>query len=416
MMPINPELLDELLKEYKSPDDMFGTDGLLQQLTKALVERAMQAELTHHLGYEKHAADGDNSGNSRNGSFPKTIKGKRGQMQINVPRDRAGQYQPQLIKKGQTRFDGFDDKIISMYSRGMTVREIQAHLKEIYGVEVSPDLISTVTDAVIDEVRAWQSRPLDPIYPILYLDALVVKVKDQGRVSNKAIYLAIGVNLHGLKEVLGMWASDTEGAKFWLAIITELKNRGLKDIYIACVDGLKGFPEAIESLFPKTQVQLCLVHLMRNSLAYVSYKDRKAVATDLKTVYHSATAGEAESHLEEFASKWDLRYPLIAKSWRANWSRIIPMFGYPEEIRRAIYTTNAIESLNMSLRKIIKTRASFPNEEAAFKLLYLALKNIAKKWTMPIKNWSGAMNQFAIIFEGRVPMGGIDQNSFTQSV
>ena len=415
-MPINPELLDELLKEYKSPEDMFGTDGLLQQLTKALVERAMQAELTHHLGYEKHAPEGDHTGNSRNGSFPKTIKGKRGQLQIDVPRDRAGEYQPQLIKKGQTRFDGFDDKIISMYSRGMTVREIQAHLKEIYGVEVSPDLISTVTDAVIDEVRAWQTRPLDAIYPILYLDALVVKVKDQGRVSNKAIYLAIGVNLSGLKEVLGMWASESEGAKFWLSIITELKNRGLKDIYIACVDGLKGFPEAIETVFPKTQVQLCLVHLMRNSLAYVSYKDRKAVAADLKAIYHSATAEEAEAHLEEFAAKWDIRYPLIAKSWRANWSRIIPMFGYPEEIRRAIYTTNAIESLNMSLRKIIKTRASFPNEEAAFKLLYLALKNIAKKWTMPIKNWSVAMNQFAIIFEGRVPMGGIDQNSFTQSV
>lgn len=414
-MPINPELIDQLLKEYNSPDDMFGSDGLLQQITKALVERAMQAELSHHLGYEKNSSEGKNTGNSRNGSFPKTIKGKRGQLQIDVPRDRAGEFQPQIIKKGQTRFDGFDDKIISMYSRGMTVRDIQSHLKEIYGVDVSPDLISTVTDAVIDEVRAWQSRPLDPVYPILYLDALVVKVKDQGRVSNKAIYLAIGVNISGLKEVLGMWASETEGAKFWLSIITELKNRGLKDIFIACVDGLKGFPEAIETVFPKTQVQLCLVHMMRNSLAYVSYKDRKAVAADLKMVYRSATSEEAEVHLEEFASKWETRYPLIAKSWRANWSRITPMFGYPEEIRRAVYTTNAIESLNMSLRKIIKTRASFPNEEAAFKLLYLALKNISKKWTMPIKNWAAAMNQFAIIFEGRVPMGGIDQNSFTQS-
>jgi putative transposase len=415
-MPINPELLDELLKEYKSPDDMFGTDGLLQQLTKALVERAMQAELTHHLGYEKNAVEGKNSGNSRNGSFPKTIKGKRGQVQIDVPRDRAGQFQPQIIKKGQTRFDGFDDKIISMYSRGMTVRDIQAHLKEIYGVEVSPDLISTVTDAVIDEVRAWQTRPLDSLYPILYLDALVVKVKDQGRVSNKAIYLAIGVNGSGLKEVLGMWASETEGAKFWLAIITELRNRGVKDLFIACVDGLKGFPEAIETVFPKTQVQLCLVHLMRNSLCYVSYKDRKAVAADLKAVYNSATCEEAAARLEEFAGKWDHRYPLIGKSWRASWARITPMFGYPEEIRRAVYTTNAIESLNMSLRKVIKTRASFPNEEAAFKLLYLALKNIAKKWTMPIKDWSAAMNQFAIIFEGRVPLGGIDQNSFTHSI
>ena len=415
-MPINPELLDELLKEYKSPDDMFGTDGLLQQLTKALVERAMQAEISHHLGYEKNSSDGKNTGNSRNGSFPKTIKGKRGQVRIDVPRDRAGEFQPQIIKKGQTRFDGFDDKIISMYSRGMTVRDIQAHLKEIYGVDVSPDLISTVTDAVIDEVRAWQTRPLDPLYPILYLDALVVKVKDQGRVSNKAIYLAIGVNCSGLKEVLGMWASETEGAKFWLSIITELSNREVKDMFIACVDGLKGFPEAIETVFPKTQVQLCMVHLMRNSLAYVSYKDRKCVALDLKAVYNSATAEEAEACLEEFATKWDERYPLIAKSWRANWARIIPMFGYPAEIRRAIYTTNAIESLNMSLRKVIKTRASLPNEEAAFKLLYLALKNISKKWRMPIRDWSGAMNQFAIIFEGRVPMGGIDQNSFTQSV
>jgi putative transposase len=415
-MPIPPELIDELLKEYKSPDDMFGSDGLLQQLTKALVERAMAAELTHHLGYEKNSPDGKNTGNSRNGSFHKTIRGKRGQLQIDVPRDRAGDYSPKIIKKGQTRFDGFDDKIISMYSRGMTVRDIQAHLKEIYGVEVSPDLISTVTDAVIDEVRAWQARPLDPIYPILYLDALVVKVKDQGRVSNKAIYLAIGVNCCGLKEVLGMWASETEGAKFWLGIITELKNRGVKDIFIACVDGLKGFPEAIETVFPKTQVQLCMVHLMRNSLAYVSYKDRKAVALDLKAVYNSATEDEAASRLEEFGSKWDHRYPLIAKSWRGSWSRITPMFGYPSEIRRAVYTTNAIESLNMSLRKIIKTRASFPNDEAAFKLLYLGLKNISKKWRMPIRDWSGAMNQFAIIFEGRVPMGGIDQNSFTQSI
>ena len=414
-MPIKPELLDELLKEYNSPDDMFGSDGLLQQLTKALVERAMQAELSHHLGYEKNSVDGKNSGNSRNGSFPKTIKGKRGQVQIDVPRDRAGQYQPQIIKKGQTRFDGFDDKIISMYSRGMTTRDIQAHLKEIYGVDVSPDLISTVTDAVIDEVRAWQSRPLDPIYPILYLDALMVKVKDQGRVSNKAIYLAIGINCSGLKEVLGMWASETEGAKFWLSIITELKNRGLKDMFIACVDGLKGFPEAIEAIYPKTQVQLCLVHLMRNSLWYVSYKDRKAVALDLKAVYKSATVEEAETHLEEFSKKWESRYPMIGKSWGANWARITPMFSYPEEIRRAIYTTNAIESLNMSLRKVIKTRASFPNEEAVFKLMYLALRNAAKKWTMPIRDWSGAMNQFAIIFEGRAPMAGINQNSFTQS-
>jgi putative transposase len=268
MMPITPELLDELLKDYKSPEDMFGNDGLLQQLTKAVIERALQGEMTHHLGYEKHDPAGQHSGNSRNGKSKKTIRGKRGQVEIDVPRDRASEFEPRLIKKGQTRFDGFDDKIISMYSRGMTCREIKAHLQEIYGVEVSPDLISTVTDGVIDEVRSWQSRPLDAVYPILYLDALQVKVKDQGRVSNKAIYLAIGVNLQGTKEVLGLWASENEGAKFWLSIITELKNRGVKDIFIACVDGLKGFPEAIETIYPKTQVQLCLVHTIRTQSTF----------------------------------------------------------------------------------------------------------------------------------------------------
>jgi putative transposase len=327
-MPITPELLDELLKDYKSPEDMFGDDGLLQQLTKAVVERALQGELTHHLGYEKHDPAGANSGNSRNGKSKKTIKGKRGQLQIDVPRDRASEFEPQLIKKGQTRFDGFDDKIISMYARGMTCREIQAHLQEIYGVEVSPGLISTVTVSVIDEVRTWQSRPLDAVYPILYLDALQVKVKDQGRVSNKAIYLAIGVNMAEIKEVLGLWASENEGAKFWLAIITELKNRGVKDIFIACVDGLKGFPEAIETIYPKTQVQICLVHLVRFSLAYVSFKDRKMVAADLKAIYRATTSEEAAQHLEAFAARWDARYASIAKSWRANWARVIPISGF----------------------------------------------------------------------------------------
>lgn len=413
-MPITPELLDELLEDYKSPEDMFGDEGLLQQLTKAVVERALQGEMTHHLGYEKHDPAGKNSGNSRNGKSAKTIKGKRGQFHIDVPRDRNSEFEPQLIKKGQTRFDGFDDKIISMYARGMTCREIKAHLQEIYGVEVSPDLISTVTDAVLDEVRQWQSRPLDALYPILYLDALQVKVKDQGRVSNKAIYLAVGVNVRGLKEVLGMWASENEGAKFWLSIITELKARGVRDIFIACVDGLKGFPEAIEAIYPQTQVQLCLVHLMRFSLCYVSFKDRKGVAADLKAVYRAATATEAEHLLEAFAEKWDARYPSIAKSWRANWARVTPMFGLPDDIRRAVYTTNAIESLNMSLRKVIKTRASFPNDEAAFKLLYLALRNAAKKWTMPVPHWSRAMQAFAIIYEGRVPT--LDGNSLTQFI
>lgn len=414
-MPITPEVLDELLKEYKTPEDMLGSNGLLQQLTKALVERALEGEMTHHLGYPPHAAAGDKSGNSRNGKSKKTITGKRGTVEIEVPRDRQAEFEPQLVKKGQRRFDGFDDKIISMYARGMTCRQIQAHLEEIYAVEVSPDLISSVTAAVIDEVRAWQSRPLDALYPILYLDALQVKVKDQGRVSNKAIYLAIGVNLQGTKEVLGMWASENEGAKFWLAVVTELKNRGVKDVFIACVDGLKGFPEAIETVFPKTTVQLCLMHLVRYSLAYVSFKDRKALVADLKTICRAATEEEAAYQLEAFADKWDSRYPMISKSWRANWARVIPMFGLPEDIRRAVYTTNAIESLNMSLRKIIKCRSSFPNEDAAFKLLYLALQNAAKKWTMPIPNWSLAMNQFAILYDGRLPMLGGD-NSLTQFI
>ena len=413
-MPFSPAVLDDLLKDCKTPEQMFGSDGLLQQLTKALIERSLQAEMTHHLGYEKHSSAGANSGNSRNGTSPKTIKGKRGQVRIEVPRDRQAEFEPQLIKKGQTRFDGFDERVLSLYARGLSVREIQAHLAEIYGVSVSPDLVSSVTDAVLDEVRAWQQRPLDEVYPILYLDALQVKVRDQGRVSNKAIYLAIGVNMRGLKEVLGMWASENEGAKFWLQVVTELKNRGVRDIFIACVDGLKGFPEAIEAVFPKTQVQLCLVHLLRHSLAFVSFKDRKAVAADLKAIYRAATEAEAEQQLAAFAEKWEDRYPLIAKSWRANWGRLMPMFSYPEEIRRAIYTTNVIESLNMTLRKTIKTRASFPNDEAAFKLLYLALQNIQKKWTMPIPNWSRAINAFAILFEDRVPLGAL--NSFTQNI
>jgi putative transposase len=400
-MPITREMLDELLKDYQKPEDILGDNGIIQQLTKAILERALEGELTHHLGYEKHARSDTN--NWRNGKSSKTLKGKKGEFSIEVPRDRKAEFEPQIVKKGQTRFDGFDDKIISMYARGMTMREIQGHLQEIYGVEVSAEMISTVTDAVLDEVKQWQNRPLDSIYPILYLDALVVKVKDQGRVSNKAIYLAIGVNMSGLKEVLGLWTSESEGAKFWLSIITELKNRGVKDIFIACVDGLKGFPEAIESVFPQTQVQICLVHLMRNSLAYVSYKDRKLVALALKAVYQAATAEEAERRLQDFEQTWSLRYPMIGKSWRANWVRIIPFFAFPDYIRKALYTTNAIESLNMTLRKIIKNRALFPNDEAVFKLLYLALRNISKRWTMPIKDWGLAMQQFAIAFEGRVP-------------
>ena len=402
-MATTDELLDALMKDYKKPEDLIGENGLLKQLTKRLLERAMQAEITDHLGYEKHAPAGKKTGNSRNGSYKKTVKGEFGNLDIAVPRDRDSTFEPVIVPKGESRFTGFDDKIISMYARGMTTRDIQGHLEEIYGVEVSPTLISQVTDAITDEVKLWQNRPLDEVYPIIYLDAIRIKVRHNGQVINKAVYLAIAINMNGIKEVLGMWAAETEGAKFWLQVVTELKNRGVKDIFIACVDGLKGFPEAIETVFPNTQVQLCIVHMVRHSLNYVSWKQRKEVAEDLKSIYQASTIEQAESNLEVFAAKWDATHPTISRSWRNNWDRIIPLFSYPPEIRKAIYTTNAIESLNMSLRKVTKNRGHFPNDEAMFKLLYLALKNIAKKWTMPIRDWKSALNRFTIMFEERMP-------------
>ena len=402
-MATQDELLDELMKNYKKPEDLIGESGLLKQLTKALIERAMKTEMTAHLGYEKHEPAGKKSGNSRNGKSKKTIKGEFGNMDIAVPRDRNSTFEPVIIPKGETRFTGFDDKIISMYARGMTTRDIQGHLQELYGVEVSPTLISQVTDAVTEEITLWQNRPLEEVYPIIYLDAVRVKVRHSGSVINKAVYLAIGVTLEGQKDVLGMWVAETEGAKFWLQVVTEIKNRGVKDIFIACVDGLKGFPEAIEAVFPDTQVQLCLVHMVRHSLRYVSWKQRKEVAADLKNIYSAPTVEQAEVNLAAFAAKWDASHPTISKSWRNNWERIIPLFGYPPEIRKAIYTTNAIESLNMSFRKVTKNRGSFPNDEAMIKLLFLALRNISKKWTMPIHDWKSALNQLTIIFETRMP-------------
>ena len=395
--------IDNLLKSYKTPEEIIGENGLLQQLTKAVLQRALQAEMTLHLGHEKHASVSNKEGNVRNGSSLKTIKGEFGNMPIEIPRDRHSSFEPLIIPKGQTRYPGFDDRVISLYSRGMTTREIQGHLEEIYGVEVSPALISIVTDAVAEEVKIWQNRPLDSVYPIVYMDAIRVKARGNGHVINKAVYLAIGVNLDGAKEVLGMWVSENEGAKFWLQVVTELKNRGVQDIFIACVDGLKGFPEAIEAVYPNTQVQLCIVHMVRNSLRFVSWKQRKEVATDLKLIYHSATAEQAEMELTAFEAKWDKTHPTISQSWRRNWVQVIPFFAYPADIRKVIYTTNAIESLNMSLRKVTKNRGSFPTDEAMLKLLYLALNNIAKKWTLPIRDWKAAMNRFTILFEGRMP-------------
>ncbi len=401
---INLDLVDQLLKDYQQPEDILGENGILKQFTKALLERAMQVEMTEHLGYEKHSSAGDNSGNSRNGTSEKTLKGDFGILPIEVPRDRNSEFEPKIVPKGKTRLDGFNEKILSLYARGMTVREIQQHIEEIYQVEVSPQLISNVTEAVMEDVAAWQTRPLEAIYPVLYMDALQVKIRDGAHVVNKAVHLAIGVTLAGNKDVLGLWLGQTEGAKLWLQIVTELKNRGVRDIFIACVDGLKGFPEAIETVFPQAQVQLCIVHMVRHSLNFVGYKERKEVAADLSKIYRAATREEAELRLAEFAAKWDAKYPTISQSWRRNWERLVPFLAYPEEIRRVIYTTNAVESTNMSLRKIIKNRGSFPTDEAALKLLYLALRNITRRWTMPVKDWRAALNRFAIIFEDRMPV------------
>jgi len=400
-MEINRKVLDELIKDYKKPEDLINETGLLKQLTKALIERALDAELTQHLGYEKHDPAGYHSGNSRNGASAKTVQGEFGEITIETPRDRNASFEPQILKKHQKRFDGFDDKILSMYARGMTTREIQGHLEEMYGVEVSPTLISEVTDGVMEEVKAWQNRPLEPLYAILYLDALYVKMRHEGRVENRAVYVCIGVDMDGRKDVLGLWTSGNEGAKFWLGVLTELKNRGVRDVLIACVDGLKGFPQAIESVFPETRVQLCIVHLVRASLNYVNWKERKQVAADLKLIYRAATEAQAEQELKEFTAKWGSKYQAIGRLWKENWARVIPFFEFPAEVRRVIYTTNAVESLHMSLRKIIKTRGSFPSEEAAMKLLYLALRNVIAKWET-IQHWKAALNHFQILWGERI--------------
>jgi putative transposase len=402
-MTFRPELIDELLKDYRNPEDLMGEGGIFKQLTKALIERCLTAEIETYLQEQRAEPESDRPKNRRNGHSKKTIKGEFGEAEISVPRDRNGDFEPVIVQKGQTRFNGFDDKILSLYARGMTTRDIQEQVQDLYGVEVSHALISNVTEAVEAERKAWQNRTLEPVYPIVFFDALVVKVRHEGRVINKAVHLALGVNLEGKKELLGMWMTQNESSKFWLSVMTELQNRGVKDIFIACVDGLTGFPEAIEAVFPRTRVQLCIVHLLRNSLSYVSYKDRKAVAADLKKVYAAATESEAEQALVNFAERWDKQYPTISKSWLNHWQRIIPFFAFPADIRKAIYTTNAIESMNMTLRKVLRNHRSFPTDESALKVIYLAIHNISKKWTMPIRDWKSALNRFAIEFEGRFP-------------
>ena len=402
------DLIEKLLENIDfsklKPEQITGESGLLKQLTKRLVEKAMNAEMTEHLGYEKNSDIGIGTGNSRNGNSRKTLLTDIGNVTIEVPRDRNAEFEPQIVKKNQRRFEGFDGKIISMYARGMTTRDIQGHLKDIYGVDVSPDLISTVTADVIADAEEWQSRLLEKIYPIVYFDALVVNGRTDGKASKKAVYIALGLDLQGKKDVLGLWIGESEGAKFWMGIMSELKNRGVEDILIACIDGLKGLPEAINAVFPETHIQLCIVHMVRNSTKFVSYKERKTLCADLKNIYTAPSEKSGLEALEKFASKWDSKYPMISKSWRNNWENLNEFYGYPSDIRKIIYTTNAIESLNFSLRKVTKNRAAFPNDEAIIKIMFLALTNASKKWTMPIRDWGTALNQFAVYFGERVPL------------
>lgn len=398
---MNKETLEALAREaakgIKTEQDL---NEFRQMLTKVTVERALNAELDEHLGYDKHQPS-DNP-NSRNGSSRKTLRTEDGQFELDTPRDRDGSFEPKLVKKGQTRFTSMDDKILFLYAQGMTTREIVKTFKELYGADASPSLISKVTDAVIDEVTEWQSRPLDPVYPIVYLDCIVLKVRQDKQVINKSIYLALGVNMEGHKELLGMWLSENEGAKFWLNVLTELQNRGVKDILIACVDGLKGFPDAINTAFPETQIQLCIVHMVRNSVKYVPWKDYKPVTADLKRIYQATTEDQALLALTEFSEKWDDKYPQISRSWQAHWENLNTLFAYPEDIRKAIYTTNAIESLNSVIRKATKKRKVFPTEDSAKKVVYLAIRQASEKWTMPIRNWKTALNRFMILFEDRL--------------
>ena len=393
-------LVKELAKGVKSQKDL---SDLTSKMVKMTVEAALDSEMEEHLGYTKHSPQGHNTGNNRNGHSRKRLIGDHGEIEIETPRDRNGEFEPQFVRKGQTRLTHFDDQILSLYAKGMSTRDIVVSFKEMYGADVSPTLISKVTESVIDRVIEWQNRPLDAIYPIVYLDCIVVKIRQNKRVINKSIYLALGVNLDGNKEVLGLWLAETEGAKFWLSVLTELQARGLEDIFIACIDGLKGFPEAIETVFPQTQVQLCIVHMVRSSLRYVSWKERKAVATGLKSIYQSVTVEEAELELDRFAQTWDDRFPSISRSWRNNWEHLTPLFNYPQDIRKAIYTTNAIESLNSVIRKNTKNRKIFPSDQSALKVIYLAIDAASQKWTMPIHHWKNAMNRFMIEFPDRVP-------------
>jgi putative transposase len=399
---LSDEVIDELLAGARTEEEIVGPGGVLAQVTKRLVERALRAELTEHLGYELHQEPPGGVGNTRNGSTAKTLQTEHGPVELKTPRDRKGSFEPLLVRKGQRRFEGFDDKILALYSRGMSTRDIERHLADIYGVNVGRDLISRVTDAVIDDVREWQQRPLDDVYPVLFLDALVLKIREGGSVQRRACYLALGITVEGERDVLGMWFQETEGAKFWMQVLTELKQRGVRDILICCIDGLKGFPEAIEALYPQTVVQTCIVHLIRHSLKYVPRREREQVARDLKPIYTAVDQDAAQAALEAFDERWGQRFPVITQAWLNAWEHVTPFLVFPPELRRVVYTTNAIEALNRQLRKAIKTKGHFPNEEAAKKLIYLAIQNAVPAWTRT-RNWTTALLAFKIHFGERLP-------------
>jgi putative transposase len=396
------DVVDELLAGARTEEEIVGPGGLLSQLTKRLVERALEVELTDHLGYERHQEPPGGSGNTRNGSTPKTVTTEHGPVEISTPRDREGSFEPKLVRKRQRRFEGFDEKILALYARGMSTRDIEAHLRELYGVSVGRDLISRVTDAVLEDVRAWQRRPLDDLYPVLFLDAFVLKIRDGGSVQRKACYLALAITTDGQREVLGMWFQQTEGAKFWMQVLTDLRQRGVQDILICCVDGLKGFPEAIEAVFPQTVVQTCIVHLIRHSLKYVPRRQYDQVTKDLKPIYTASDVDSAQEALERFDQKWGAQLPPVVKAWRQNWEYVIPFMAFPPDVRRVVYTTNPIEALNRQLRKAIKTKGHFPSEEAAKKLIYLSIINATPKWTK-VAGWTKALLAFKIHFGDRLP-------------
>ena len=399
------QLLDQIDFHGMTAEELAGENGLLKKLTSRFYSKALDAEMDEHLGYKKNDNAGDNSGNSRNGYTRKTvITDDNDTIEVQVPRDRNSTFEPVIIPKHEKRTPLFNDQIISMYSFGMSTRDIQRHLQQVYGVEVSPETISNITESVMADVREWQNRPLEKSYPILFLDALRINSRQDGKNVNKALYVALAINWEGRKEVLGLWLADTEGAKFWMSVLTDIKNRGTEDILIACMDGLTGFPDAVKAVFPDTHIQHCIVHMIRNSTKFVSYKDLKAVCRDLKEVYSAINAESGHEALEEFGRKWNDKYPMIQASWERNWNDLIEFFNYPKDIRRTIYTTNAIESLNFSLRKVTRNKSSFPDDDSIYKVMYLAIKNASTRWTMSIKDWALAVNQFAILFDGRVPV------------